>query len=121
MAGLSKDELRKRKGELAKHARQALAKTEVMRFRLDPKNILQFCELAEKRSQHVGTMVREWVLERMQAELAASDKRSMRSTASKSVPGYSRGIIGGAGDGALTSILQRLDHLETEVRRLGEH
>ncbi len=103
MARISKEELQKRKAELSKLARQELAKTEVMRFRLEPNNILKLCELAEQRCQHVGTMVRQWVLERMQTEMNPDDK----TTPASITPLFN-------------TVLHRIDLLETEVKRLSK-
>jgi hypothetical protein len=111
MPKISKEELKKRKAELGLRAREEIAKTEVMRFRLDPKNILILCELAEKRHQHVGAMVREWVLERMETETAYAGKSTAPpgKVSSKKVSENETNSI---------DILQRLDRLEKELTRL---
>lgn len=113
MAKISKEQLKKRKAELGKQAREELAKSEVMRFRLAPTSILQLCELAEQKRQHVGTMVREWVLERAEAEANLGYKAGAISGMCKEPSGaayYS--------DFDLNAILQRLQSLEKEVERL---
>ena len=65
---MNKQELEKRKAEMTSRARAEVAKTEIVQFRLDPTNILRLYELAEKSKKPLGTMVRNWVLERMALE-----------------------------------------------------
>ena len=65
---MDKRELEKRKAEMTNRARAEVAKTEIVQFRLDPTNILRLYELAEKSKKPLGTMVRNWVLERMALE-----------------------------------------------------
>jgi hypothetical protein len=63
---MNKQELQKRKTEMTRRARRDIAKTEIIQFRLDKSSILKLYELAEKNKKHVGTMVREWVLEKIE-------------------------------------------------------
>ncbi len=106
MAKISKEELNKRKAELGKHAREELSKTEVMRFRMDPKSILRLYELAEKKRQNVGAMVRQWVVERMEAEARSGAGRSSKFDQN---------------DPMFSTILNRLDFLESQINRLAAH
>lgn len=39
-----------------------------MQFRAEPDDILALYDLAEKRKQRISTMIREWVLERLDQE-----------------------------------------------------
>lgn len=45
-----------------------IAKREVIPFRLDEQSVKQLQEIAVKKRQHVGALVREWVLERLAKE-----------------------------------------------------
>jgi hypothetical protein len=117
VAKMSKEQLKRRKAELGKQAREELAKTEVMRFRLAPADILKLCELAEQKRQHVGAMVREWVLERAEAESQMADNA------------FDLGITSGIckepnspeyANRDLRIILQRVENLEKEVKRLSK-
>jgi len=65
---MDKRELERRKAEMTARAKAAVAKTEIVQFRLDRSNILRLYELAERNKKPLGTMVRDWVLERMTSE-----------------------------------------------------
>jgi hypothetical protein len=110
MAKMTKAELKKRKAALSSLARQQLAKTEIMRFRLEPDNIINLYKLAEKKKVHVSTMVRNWVLECMKLELAApsSPKRSTKHTNTTD-------------SNLLNDIMVRLDRLETAIHSQKPH
>jgi len=68
MPKMTKEELAKRKADMSARARAEVAKTEILQFRLDADNISRLYEFATELKKPVGTMVREWVLERMAAE-----------------------------------------------------
>src|SRR5579872_935577 len=112
---ISREELKERKAELGKHAREELAKTEVMHFRLDPNNILKLYELAEKKRQNPGAMVRQWVLERMAVEMGLLGKVKSKT----SVTNFPKSTDNS--NALFNAILSRLDLLETEIDRLSSH
>ena len=62
---------------MTSRARAEVAKTEIVQFRLDPTNILRLYELAEKSKKPLGTMVRNWVLERMASEPTRGGQMSL--------------------------------------------
>jgi hypothetical protein len=68
---MTKGKLAKRKVNMAARAKTRVAKTEIVQFRLDADNITRLYEFATELKKPVGTMVREWVLERMAAERGA--------------------------------------------------
>ena len=65
---MNKKELKRRSERMTKEAQAAVAKRGIMQFRIDPEVILAFYDLATKRNQQVSTMIREWVLERLEQE-----------------------------------------------------
>jgi PHD/YefM family antitoxin component YafN of YafNO toxin-antitoxin module len=71
MAKIAKNELSKRKAELKRMVRADIVKREVMQFRLESDNIEKLYGLAVKKRKPVGTLVREWITERINAELGA--------------------------------------------------
>jgi hypothetical protein len=76
---MNKAQLEKRKSETIVRAKAELAKTEIVQFRLDPENIMGLFELAELHRKPVGTMVREWVLEKMRQEQSTPLNSNLRS------------------------------------------
>lgn len=70
MPKMTKEELEKRKTDMALRARAEVAKTEIMQFRLDAASIVKLHEQAAKCRMPVGAMVRQWVLDRLAAEEA---------------------------------------------------
>ncbi|HEY9871324.1 MAG TPA: hypothetical protein V6D08_19350 [Candidatus Obscuribacterales bacterium] len=72
MPKMTKERLAKRKAAMAARARAEVAKTEIVQFRLDADNISRLYEFATALRKPVGTLVREWVLERMASEQGGS-------------------------------------------------
>lgn len=68
MSKVTKKELAKRKNEMTQRARADVAKTEIMQFRLDTDTIQKLYEHADKAKMPVGTMVRQWVMDRLTIE-----------------------------------------------------
>jgi len=68
MEKVSKEDLEQRKKRLVETARSEVAKREVMHFRLDATTIEALYAIAEEHQKPVGTMVREWVTERLNQE-----------------------------------------------------
>lgn len=54
--------------KMEKTARRKVAKREVLHFRIDQSSISAIYEMASNKEKPVGTMIREWVLERLQKE-----------------------------------------------------
>lgn len=75
MRKMTKGKLAKRKAEMAARSRAEVAKTEIVQFRLDADNITRPYEFATELKKPVGTMVREWLLERIEAERGNSTNR----------------------------------------------
>jgi hypothetical protein len=68
MPKMTKEELTRRKNEMTARARAEVAKTEIVQFRVDADNIQKLYEHAAKLKLPVGTMVRQWVMDRLSAE-----------------------------------------------------
>lgn len=69
MGKMTKDELQRRKAELKKMVHADVVKREVMQFRLEPENIERLYKVALKKRKPVGTLIREWVSQRIESEL----------------------------------------------------
>jgi hypothetical protein len=65
---MTKKELQQRMIKLKADARAQVVKTEVMHFRLDADSIGKLYVTAGEKGKPVGTLVREWVLERLKLE-----------------------------------------------------
>lgn len=65
--------------KLRKTARAEVAKREVLHFRIDKPSILEIYEVAAHKKEPVGSMIREWVLDRLQEEQGNSGKGSLRT------------------------------------------
>lgn len=63
-----KSDLKKRIQKTQADARARLAKREVMRFRCTENDILRLNDFANKSGLPVGTLIRKWVLERLEQE-----------------------------------------------------
>lgn len=74
MPKMTKEELAKRKSEMAARARVEVAKTEIVQFRVDADSIEKLYEHAAALKMPIGTMVRQWVLERLAAEERSEEK-----------------------------------------------
>lgn len=64
-----KEELRKRIQKTQEEARARLAKRGVMRFRCSESDILRLNEYAYQNGFPIGTLIRKWVLERLDQEM----------------------------------------------------
>ena len=62
---MNKAELDRRKAQMTARAKAEIAKSGIVQFRLEPANILKLYEASVHNKKPVGTMVREWVLERL--------------------------------------------------------
>jgi hypothetical protein len=82
MSKMTATQLQKRKAELKKMVHAEIVRREVMQFRLEPENIEKLYQVAVKKRRPVGTLVREWVTEKINNELEAAGKvKSIRSSA----------------------------------------
>jgi prophage antirepressor-like protein len=80
MRKLTKKEIDKREAQLRAEARKEIAKREIFHFRIDSESIEKLYEVAGKKRKPVGTMVREWVMERLDHEcVPRAGKRSSKS------------------------------------------
>lgn len=68
MAKLDKKQLDKAHNELKNDARQRIAERGVLQFRADEETILAVMAAADKANIPVGTMLRQWVQEKLQVE-----------------------------------------------------
>jgi len=69
-------ELRTRIGKVRQKARAYLVKTEVIQFRLDENTYDNLFRIAERIQKPVGTLVREWVTEKVKQELLTKKERN---------------------------------------------
>ena len=65
--------------EMRSVAREEVAKREVLHFRIDKPSILEIYEVATRKKEPVGSMVREWVLERLQDEQGTKRKTNLKN------------------------------------------
>lgn len=68
MAKMTPSELSKRKRETLLQARAEVAKTGIVQFRIDEESIQRLYACAAELKKPIGTMAREWVLERLAEE-----------------------------------------------------
>lgn len=76
MVKMTPEELSRRKRETLQQARAEVAKTGIVQFRIDEDSIQRLYARANELKKPIGTMAREWVLER----LAEEEGRSSRVT-----------------------------------------
>lgn len=67
-SSMSPEERAQRRSAVGKTASEKIAKSEQLNFRLDEQSILDLNQLAFEKKTPVGTMVREWVLQRLSQE-----------------------------------------------------
>ena len=65
---MSADDREKRRASVGKAASEKVAKSEQLNFRLEENSIKDLQKLSKKKGMPVGTMIREWVLERLARE-----------------------------------------------------
>lgn len=68
MSKMSKEEVERRGRRLQQEALKSVAKTEQLNLRMDEANIYRLYALAKDKRKPVGTMVREWIIERLDME-----------------------------------------------------
>ena len=74
MSKMTSVQLQKRKTELKKMVHAEIVRREVMQFRLEPHNIERLYEIALKSRKPVGTLLREWVTERIKEDVRTFEK-----------------------------------------------
>lgn len=77
MSKMTKEQLKRRKAELKKIVHAEIIKREVMQFRLEPENIEKLYRIAAQKRKPVGTLVREWIVERINLEPMSKTSRSV--------------------------------------------
>lgn len=65
---MSSAERAKRRAAVGKAASEKIAKSEQLNFRIEEKRIAELQDMAATRGMPVGTMIREWVLDRLAQE-----------------------------------------------------
>lgn len=73
MPKLTDKQLQQRKLEMAARSRSSIAKKELVQFRLEADKIVKLFEIAAEREMQMGTMLRQWVNERIVLEESKSD------------------------------------------------
>jgi hypothetical protein len=61
---------------MAARSRESIAKKELVQFRLDADKIVDLYEIAADKGMLMGTMLRQWVIERMDDEQAVVRKHT---------------------------------------------
>ena len=79
MSTMSSAERAQRRASVGRAATEKAAKSEQLNFRIEEQSIKELQELAFKRGLPVGTMVRDWVLERLSQEKAGKPDISARA------------------------------------------
>lgn len=73
---MSSEERSKRRTAIGKAATEKVAKSEQLNFRLEEQSIRDLQKLAYKKGLPVGTMIRDWVLERLAKEKVGKSELS---------------------------------------------
>jgi predicted DNA binding CopG/RHH family protein len=76
---MSEAEREKRRSAIGKAASEKVAKTEQINFRIEEHFITELQEVAYRYGIPVGTMIREWVLERLSEEKLGTDKSTSKA------------------------------------------
>jgi hypothetical protein len=74
MAKLTRDQIEARRSANQREALKSIAKTEQLNLRIDADAIERLYEMSGKLGKPVGTMVREWIMERLDQEEAGADE-----------------------------------------------
>jgi len=65
MSKLTKEQIDKRRKRMKEEALNRVAKTEQLNIRMDEFSIMQLYARAESEGKPVGTLVREWIVEKL--------------------------------------------------------
>jgi hypothetical protein len=74
MAKLTREQLDARRAANQQEALRSIAKTEQLNLRIDAEGIERLYEMSGKIGKPVGTMVREWIMERLEQEEAGAEE-----------------------------------------------
>lgn len=74
MAKLTREQLDARRAANQQEALKSIAKTEQLNLRIDAEGIERLYEMSGKIGKPVGTMVREWIMDRLEQEEAGADE-----------------------------------------------
>jgi hypothetical protein len=74
MARLTREQLNARRTANQQEALRSIAKTEQLNLRIDAEGIERLYEMSGKIGKPVGTMVREWIMERLEQEEAGAEE-----------------------------------------------
>lgn len=67
-SSMSPDERARRRAAVGKAASEKISKSEQLNFRIEEQSISELQEMAFRKGMPVGTMIRDWVLERLSRE-----------------------------------------------------
>ncbi len=77
---MPRDERERRRAAIGKSASEKIAKSEQLNFRLEEQSIRELQNVAYEKGLPLGTMIRDWVLERLaQEKLGKTDMNAGRA------------------------------------------
>jgi hypothetical protein len=77
---MPRDERERRRAAIGKSASEKIAKSEQLNFRLEAQSIRELQNVAYEKGLPLGTMIRDWVLERLaQEKLGKTDMNAGRA------------------------------------------
>ena len=79
MSKLSKTEILARRKRMQEEALKSIAKTEQLNIRIDEDSITRLYTIAGKQGKPVGTMVRQWILDRISTEEEPNKNESLKT------------------------------------------
>lgn len=77
MGKISKEEIAARRKAMQEEALRSVAKTEQLNIRIDEQSIQRLYMIAGPLGKPVGTMVREWILDRLHSEESPRQQDSL--------------------------------------------
>lgn len=77
MGKISKEEIAARRKAMQEEALRSVAKTEQLNIRIDEQSIQRLYMIAGPLGKPVGTMVREWILDRLHSEESPGQQDSL--------------------------------------------
>jgi hypothetical protein len=78
MSKLSESELKARRKRMQQEALKSVAKSEQLNIRMDEDCVIRLYSFAAKAGCPVGTMVREWIVERLKIEESGGQSEPMQ-------------------------------------------
>lgn len=124
MPKLTDKQLQMRKLEMAARSRAAVAKKELVQFRLEADKIVKLYEIAAENEMPMGTMLREWVSERIAQEQSGfprgpqSSSRASLTTELFAREGTTDFNNSASREHRLDSLEQRIAKLESKSKQL---